>query len=263
MDTAANIVEQPANPVYDKDEVVIHIKGLKKSFGSKHVLKNINLDLKRGENVVVLGKSGQGKSVTIQCIVGLLKPDEGELTVFGEDVALMSDDELKQLRNKIGFLFQGGALYDSMTVRENLEFPLTRVLKLRDQNEINKRVEEVLDGVGLLDAIDKMPSDLSGGMRKRVGLARTLIVNPEIMLYDEPTTGLDPITSREISELILNMQKKYKISSVIITHDMECARITSDRVVVMNEGEYIAEGSFDELKTSDNEIVRSFFKEQS
>lgn len=242
-----------------KGELVIHIEGLKKSFGSKEVLKNINLDVRRGENVVVLGKSGQGKSVTIQCIVGMLVPDAGTLTVFGDEVAGMNEKELKALRMKIGFLFQGAALYDSMTVRENLEFPLTRVLKLKDQGEIDQRVEEVLDGVGLADAVDKMPSDLSGGMRKRVGLARTLIVKPEIMLYDEPTTGLDPITSREISHLILDMQKKYKTTSIIITHDMECARITSDRVVIMNEGEYVAEGSFDELKNSKDEFVRSFF----
>jgi len=244
-----------------KDEVVIHAKGIAKAFGDKEVLKDINFDLKRGENMVVLGKSGMGKSVTIQCIVGMLKPDAGTLTVLGENVAEMGDEELKQLRMKIGFLFQSGALYDSMTVRENLEFPLTRVLKLNDQQEIDKRVEEVLDGVGLLDAIDKLPSDLSGGMRKRVGLARTLIVKPEIMLYDEPTTGLDPITSREISELILNMQKKYKTSSIIITHDMECARITADRIVVMGDGEYIAEGSYKELQKSDNQMVRSFFNE--
>jgi phospholipid/cholesterol/gamma-HCH transport system ATP-binding protein len=168
---------------------------------------------------------------------------------------------LKQLRIKIGFLFQSGALYDSMTVRENLEFPLTRILKLTDQQEIDKRVEEVLESVGLLEAIDKMPSDLSGGMRKRAGLARTIIVNPEIILYDEPTTGLDPITSREISDLILSIQKKYKTTSLIITHDMECARLASDRIVIMNDGEYVAEGTFDALHKSDNKIVASFFKD--
>ncbi|MGZ3836664.1 MAG: ABC transporter ATP-binding protein [Mucilaginibacter sp.] len=250
---------QKSQPSRSRGETVIHIKGLKKSFGSKAVLKNINLDVKSGENVVILGQSGTGKSVTIQCIVGMLTQDSGELTVFGEDVAGMNERQLKELRVRIGFLFQGGALYDSMTVRENLEFPLTRILKLKDQNEIDQRVEEVLDGVSLLDAIDKMPSDLSGGMRKRVGLARTLIVKPEIMLYDEPTTGLDPITSREISELILQMQNKYKTTSIIITHDMECASITADRVVVMKDGEYIAEGSFDELKSSKEQFVRSFF----
>jgi phospholipid/cholesterol/gamma-HCH transport system ATP-binding protein len=243
--------------------VVIAIKGLKKSFGSKDVLKDINLELKRGENVVVLGRSGQGKSVTIQCIVGLLQPDSGSCTVFGEEVADMDDKELKELRIKIGFLFQSGALYDSMTVRENLEFPLTRVLKLDDQAEIDKRVEDVLESVGLMEAIDKMPSDLSGGMRKRAGLARTLIVRPEIMLYDEPTTGLDPITSREISELILNMQKKYKTSSIIITHDMECARITADRVLIMDNGEYIAEGTFEGLRKSKNKLAEAYFTDIS
>src|SRR5665213_59180 len=220
-------------------EIVIEIKGLKKSFGEKHVLKNINLEVKRGENVVILGRSGTGKSVTIQCIVGLLKQDEGEVKVFGNEVSQMNEKELKDLRIKIGFLFQSGALYDSMTVRENMEFPLTRILKLNNQHEIDRRVEEALDSVGLLEAIDKLPSDLSGGMRKRAGLARTIIVNPEIILYDEPTTGLDPITSREISDLILSIQKKYKTTSLIITHDMECARIASDRVLVMNDGEYI------------------------
>ncbi|MES2267707.1 MAG: ATP-binding cassette domain-containing protein [Bacteroidota bacterium] len=243
------------------NEIVVDIDHISKSFGDRDVLKDINLQLKRGENVVVLGKSGQGKSVTIQCIVGLLTPDTGTVKVFGEDVAQMNDEQLKELRTKVGFLFQSGALYDSMTVRDNLEFPLTRILKITDQAELDKRVEEALDGVGLSDAIDKLPSDLSGGMRKRAGLARTMIVRPEIMLYDEPTTGLDPITSREISELILSMQKKYKTSAIIITHDMECAKITADRVVIMNEGTYIAEGSFDELKNSDDELVRSFFNE--
>jgi phospholipid/cholesterol/gamma-HCH transport system ATP-binding protein len=259
METATKHTEENKQDL--KNEVVVDIDHISKSFGTNEVLKDISLKLKRGENVVVLGKSGQGKSVTIQCIVGLLTPDKGTVKVFGDDVAQMGEDELKELRTKVGFLFQSGALYDSMTVRDNLEFPLTRVLKLTDQAEIDKRVEEVLDGVGLLDAIDKLPSDLSGGMRKRAGLARTMIVRPEIMLYDEPTTGLDPITSREISELILNMQKKHKTSSIIITHDMECAKITADRVVIMNEGTYIAEGSFDELTKSDDKLVRSFFNE--
>lgn len=245
----------------ENKEVVIAIKGLKKSFGEKDVLKDINLELEKGENIVVLGRSGTGKSVTIQCIVGLLKQDGGSLKVFGDEVADMSDKQLKELRIKIGFLFQSGALYDSMTVRENLEFPLTRVLKLTDQAEIDKRVEEALDGVGLLEAIDKLPSDLSGGMRKRAGLARTIIVNPEIILYDEPTTGLDPITSREISDLILSIQKKYKTSSIIITHDMECARIAADRMMIMDNGEFIAEGTFESLHKSNNKTVASFFKD--
>jgi phospholipid/cholesterol/gamma-HCH transport system ATP-binding protein len=263
MKKADEHIEPKQEAPETKQEVVIHAKSIKKSFGKKQVLKDISFDLKKGENIVVLGKSGQGKSVTLQCVVGMLQPDGGMLEVFGEDVTAMSDDDLKQLRMKIGFLFQGGALYDSMTVRENLEFPLTRVLKLKDKKEIDKKVEGVLDAVGLLDAIDKMPSDLSGGMRKRVGLARTLIVNPEIMLYDEPTTGLDPITSREISELINRLQRKYEISSIIITHDMECARITADRILVMDEGGYIAEGSYKELEKSDNEMVRSFFNQPS
>ena len=240
-------------------EAVITIRELKKAFGDNEVLSNINMELFNGENLVVLGRSGQGKSVNIKCIAGLLSYDEGSLKVFDEEVKDLSETELKDLRMKVGFLFQSGALYDSMTVRENLSFPLTRVLKLRDKDEISKKIEEVLDAVGLLDAIDKMPSELSGGMRKRVGLARTLILQPQIMLYDEPTTGLDPITSREISKLILEMQQRYKTSSVIITHDMACAKITGDRILVMNDGEFIAEGSYDELENSENELVRSFF----
>jgi phospholipid/cholesterol/gamma-HCH transport system ATP-binding protein len=241
-------------------EAVIAIRDLKKSFGTKDVLKNVNMDLFKGENLVVLGKSGSGKSVTIKCMVGLLTQDEGSLKIFDEEVSEMSEEELKALRIRTGFLFQSGALYDSMTVSENLEFPLTRVLKLNDKEDIRTRIEEVLEAVGLLDAIDKMPSDLSGGMRKRVGLARTLILKPEIMLYDEPTTGLDPITSREISELMLEMQEKYQTSSVIITHDMACAKITADRVLVLNDGAFIAEGNYDELENGPDELVRSFFK---
>lgn len=241
-------------------EVVMSIRGLKKSFGTKHVLSDINMDLLKGENLVVLGKSGTGKSVTIKCMVGLLTQEAGSLKIFGEEVKDLVEEELKLLRIKVGFLFQSAALYDSMTVEQNLEFPLTRVLKMTNKDEIRQRIEELLEGVGLLDAIDKMPSDLSGGMRKRVGLARTLIMKPEIMLYDEPTTGLDPITSREISELILEMQQKYQTSSVIITHDMACAKITADRMLVMSKGEFIAEGNYEQLENGPDELVRSFFK---
>jgi len=242
------------------NEVVIKIEHLKKSFGSNDVLKDLSMSLREGENLVVLGRSGQGKSVAIKCIVGLLQQDEGICNVYGQEVKELSETELRELRKKVGFLFQSGALYDSMTVAENLAFPLTRVMKMTDDNEIEKLVQEMLDNVGLKDAIDKMPSDLSGGMRKRIGLARTLIMKPQIMLYDEPTTGLDPITSKEISNLILDMQKKYKTSSIIITHDMLCAKITSDRMLVLNDGKFIAEGTYDELENSENELVRSFFK---
>ena len=258
--TIAQVKEAPAKTVGTDREVVIEIRGVKKSFGSKTVLSDINMDLHRGENLVVLGKSWQGKSVNIKLMVGMLTQDEGSLKVFGKEVKEMSETELKELRIRVGFLFQSGALFDSMSVRQNLEFPLTRVLKLRDQSEITQRVEEMLEGVGLLDAIDKMPSDLSGGMRKRIGLARTLILKPEIMLYDEPTTGLDPITSREISELILEMQQKYHTSSVIITHDMACAKITADRVLVMNDGAFVAEGTYEELEATEDNLVQHFFK---
>ncbi|PWV46946.1 ABC transporter ATP-binding protein [Chitinophaga sp. S165] len=242
------------------DDVVIHIEHLKKSFGDNEVLKDISLDLHKGENIVVLGRSGQGKSVTIQCVAGLLEPDEGNLTVLGKEVKELSEEELKDLRSKLGFLFQSGALYDSMTVRENLSFPLTRVLKMKDEAEMEKRVKDALESVGLEEAIDKYPSDLSGGMRKRVGLARTLILRPEIILYDEPTTGLDPITSREISELIVQLQEKYDTSSIIITHDMACARIVADRIAVMNDGKFIATGTYDELAKSPDELINNFFK---
>ncbi|MGI8601210.1 MAG: ABC transporter ATP-binding protein [Chitinophagaceae bacterium] len=253
-----NNYTEKTNPRHS--EAVVEIRHLKKSFGKKEVLSNINMDLFKGENLVVLGKSGQGKSVTIKCIVALLLQDEGSLKVLGEEVKDLKEDDLKKLRTKVGFLFQSAALYDSMTVRENLEFPLTRVLRMTDKEKIRESIEEVLEGVGLLNAIDTMPSDLSGGMRKRIGLARTLILKPEIMLYDEPTTGLDPITSREISELILQMQKKYHTSSVIITHDIACAQITADRMLVMNDGTFIAEGTFVELENSPDKLVSSFFK---
>lgn len=240
-------------------EIVISIKHLKKSFGDFTVLNDVNLDVCRGESVVLLGKSGTGKSVILQNIVGLLYPDEGEVTVLQKNVSELDEDSLIVLRKKIGFLFQSGALYDSMTVRENLEFPLRRHFKELNENEINELIEEALEDVGLLPAIDKMPSELSGGMKKRAGLARTIILQPEIMLYDEPTTGLDPSTSKEISHLILKMQEKFKVSSLIVTHDMVCTKLISDKIAVLNEGKIIKIGTYNELSKLSEPFIKSFF----
>ncbi|HEY1038546.1 MAG TPA: ATP-binding cassette domain-containing protein [Bacteroidia bacterium] len=248
------------NKENDSGTTVVEMKNIKKTFGSNEVLKNVNFSLTKGENVVVLGKSGTGKSVLIKCIVKLISADDGELNVFGKDVLKLNPDEMSEIRSKTGFLFQSGALYDSMTVRENLEFPVRRKLRNTSEEEINQLVEEVLSNVGLEDTAEKMPAELSGGMRKRISLARTLILKPELMLYDEPTTGLDPITSQEISELILEIQHKYKTSSIIITHDIKCAKITADRIMILDNGEFITTGTYDELQNSKNEIVRSFFK---
>jgi phospholipid/cholesterol/gamma-HCH transport system ATP-binding protein len=241
-------------------ETVAEIKHITKSFGSREILKDIDFKIEKGENLVVFGKSGSGKSVLIKCMAGLLAPDHGEVFMLGEKIHGMKGSDLNVLRKRIGFLFQGAALYDSMTVRENLAFPL-RDLKSKERGQIGALIEEALINVGLGDAIDKMPSELSGGMRKRVGLARTLILKPEIILYDEPTTGLDPITSREISELILEIQKKYNTASVIITHDVECARITANRMIIIKDGLLVARGTFKELSGSDDAWVRSFFNQ--
>ncbi|OAB29448.1 phospholipid/cholesterol/gamma-HCH transport system ATP-binding protein [Flavobacterium fryxellicola] len=247
------------NPISTVNEPVIEIKELYKSFGTNEVLKGVNLTVKKGENLVILGKSGSGKSITIKCIVGLMGIDKGEIKVFGSDITKMDNSELNKIRVRIGFLFQNAALYDSMSVRENLGFTLKRHAKDLTAEEVENQIKEILESVGLSEAIDKMPSELSGGMRKRIGLARTLILKPEIILYDEPTTGLDTITSREISELVLEIQKKYKTSSIIITHDMACAKHTSDRLMILKDGIIHAEGTYDELEKSDDEWVRSFF----
>ena len=242
------------------DSVVVEMVHLRKSFENNHVLRDINLVINKGENLVILGKSGTGKSVLIKCIVGLIDCDYGSLFIFGKNVSELSEEELIETRKKIGFLFQSGALYDSMTVRENLQFPLRRQQHSIRKEAMNSLIKEALENVGLAKAIDMTPTELSGGMRKRLGLARTLILKPEIMLYDEPTTGLDPITSKEISKLILEVQKKYNTSSVIITHDMECARLTADRIIVIKDGMCEAEGSFEELKNSTDAWIRSYFE---
>ena len=239
---------------------VISIKNLKKSFGDLHVLTDITLHLNKEENLVILGKSGTGKSVLIKCIARLLKADEGSINLLGEEVNDLKNEELEAIRKKIGFLFQSGALYDSMTVKENLEFPLRRIRKELNETEIEAKVKEALENVGLEDVLNKMPSELSGGMKKRISLARTIIVDPEIMLYDEPTTGLDPVTAEEISELINSIQKKYKTASIIITHDMECVRTVADRIIMLKEGSVYKEGSLKEFEDSTDPYIISFFK---
>jgi phospholipid/cholesterol/gamma-HCH transport system ATP-binding protein len=242
-----------------ENETVVRIKGLNKTFNGIQILKDINLEIKKAENVVVLGKSGSGKSTLIKCMVGLTEPDDGEICIFGKDMAEVEYAELNQLRTKIGFLFQGGALYDSMTVYDNLAFPLRHHKKNLGKDNLDALINEVLDNVGLPDAGNQMPAELSGGMSKRIGLARTLILKPEIMLYDEPTSGLDTVTAKEISQLILDLQRKYKISSLIITHDITCAKMTADRIVMLKEGNIVAEGSFEELIKTDDEWIKSFF----
>ncbi|HQW12520.1 MAG TPA: ATP-binding cassette domain-containing protein [Saprospiraceae bacterium] len=240
-------------------EPVIAIRHLYKSFGNNHVIIDFNLDLYKGENLVVLGKSGSGKSVLIKCIIGLLKPDKGTITMFDQNIPDLNDAELDNIMAKIGFLFQSNALYDSMTVRENLEFPLRRHRTNLPQAEANKIVMEALEDVQLAHTVDMVPAELSGGMRKRVALARTLILKPEIILYDEPTTGLDPITGNEIIGLMLNIQKKYNTSAIIISHDMNCVRLASDRIAVLMDGKCHTIGTYEQLKQDADPRVHQFF----
>ncbi|MEO6037457.1 MAG: ATP-binding cassette domain-containing protein [Saprospiraceae bacterium] len=252
-------MEDKKNVAIDQSQQVISIQGLYKSFGELKVLQGIDLEVFKGENVVVLGRSGSGKSVLIKIISGLLPPDKGRVNVLGQEVEELSEKELLQLRLKIGFSFQSSALYDSMNVRENLEFPLIRNVKNLSQKEIDHAVEEALDAVGLLDKIEQMPSDLSGGQRKRIGIARTLMLKPEIMLYDEPTAGLDPITSMEINSLINEVQERYGASAIIITHDLSCAKETGDRVAMLLDGKFTRQGTFEEVFDTDDEQAKSFY----
>lgn len=253
--------EEPAILENVKEDVksVVRIRNLYKSFGSRKVLSGVNLDLKERENLVILGKSGTGKSVLIKCMVGLLKPDSGEINVLGYDVPSLSLKELNKLRLEVGFSFQGSALYDSMSVRENLEFPLKRNLGIYERSKLDKLVRKSLEDVGLESAINLRPAELSGGMKKRIGVARTLILNPKIMLYDEPTAGLDPETAAEINDLIVTVREKYHTASIIITHDLSCARQVSDRIVALFDGINKLEGTFDELKRQNAEELQSFF----
>lgn len=253
-------MEKLANStILNSNEAVILIKDLYKSFGELDVLKGVDFTLLKGENVAVLGKSGTGKSVLIKIIAGLLKPDKGEVNVLGKQVDKLSLKELNMLRLRIGFSFQNSALYDSMNVYQNLAFPLTMNSKNLSKKEVDKAVNEVLNSVGLLDKINQMPSDLSGGQRKRIGIARTLILKPEIMLYDEPTSGLDPITSAEINKLIKDVQIQYNTSSVIITHDLTCAKTTGNRITLLLDGKILKEGTFKEVFESPNEQIRAFY----
>lgn len=242
-------------------EIVLELKNLNKSFGDNHVLKNFNLRLYKGENLVIMGKSGSGKSVMIKCLVGLMQADNGIISVMHKDITTLNQTALDILRSDIGFLFQGSALYDSMTVRENLEFPLRRHSNKFEKNmDTNALVMEALENVGLSHAVDLMPAELSGGMQRRVALARTLILQPKIILYDEPTSGLDPITAKEIIILMQDIQKKYNTSSLIITHDVDCARVISDRMILLIDGTNYAEGTFETLSSSTDPKVKAFFK---
>jgi len=243
----------------NKNNRVVEVKDLNKSFGDRVVLKNVNLELFENENLVILGKSGAGKSVLIKCMIGLIKPDSGYINVLEYEVNDLSAKELNELRIKVGFSFQLSALYDSMTVRENLEFPLKRNLKIFDKKILDEKVMKALEDVGLAQSAELLPAELSGGMKKRIGIARTLILNPEIMLYDEPTAGLDPITAGEINELILEVRDKYKTASIIITHDLSCARATSDRIIGLFDGYNKVEGTFEELKASPKDELELFF----
>jgi phospholipid/cholesterol/gamma-HCH transport system ATP-binding protein len=236
----------------------VEVRNLSKSFGDSVVLDNISLKINEGENVVVFGRSGTGKSVLIKCIVKLLEPDSGEVFIEGENILLLSENKLNEVRKQIGFLFQGSALYDSMSVRENLAFPLIRNFNFTTK-EVEAKVKSSLEKVSLEDSIDKMPAELSGGMKKRIGLARTIITEPKLILYDEPTTGLDPITTKEISQLIVELQKDLKTTSIVVTHDLICAKIIASHAVVLKDGKIKYEGNLENLVSTSDPFLRDFF----
>lgn len=250
---------KPNTSMIDKSILEISIKDLEKSFGKLDVLTGIDLDVYKGENVVVLGRSGSGKSVLIKIIAGLLKPDNGSVKVLGQEISKLNTKELRRLRLKIGFSFQSSALYDGMTVWENLEFPLVRNKRELTKKQVNEAIEQVLEDVGLLQTIDQMPAELSGGQKKRIGIARMLILKPEIILYDEPTGGLDPVTCVEINNLINKVREQYNTSSIIITHDLSCARSTGDRLVMLSDGKFLRQGSFEEVFNTEDNRIRSFY----
>ncbi len=261
MDTSTLNFPIPKPTDTSKQKVVIELSDLYKSFGSNHVLRGFNLKLYEGENLVVIGKSGSGKSVMIKCLIGLIPVDSGRLILFDKDMSDLKTADLNEIRTEIGFLFQGSALYDSMTVRENLEFPMRRHKKKMGENyDSEQLVMEVLESVGLAHTVDMMPAELSGGMQRRIALARTLILRPKIILYDEPTSGLDPITAKEIIYLIMEIQKKYHTSSLIITHDMDCARVMANRMIILVDGINYAQGTYGELAQSEDPKIQAFFK---
>ncbi len=241
---------------------VVEILNLSKRFDELVVLDDISLNVNLGENLVVFGQSGTGKSVLLKCIIGLMTPDKGKVYINRQDVFKLSIKELNNIRKNIGFLFQGAALYDSMTVRENLSFPLKRHFPDMTTDQINEKIKTALENVSLEEAIDKMPSELSGGMKKRIGLARSIITDPALMLYDEPTTGLDPITSKEISELILNLQKKLNMTSIVVTHDLICAEIIADRAIFLRDSKIAFEGKIKELTSSNDPFLKNFFSHE-
>lgn len=258
MATAEQIATQPEIAIEAACVPAIAVNGLHKSFGAQGVLNGISLTVRRGETLAVLGRSGTGKSVLLRLVIGLEKPDSGSIQIHGQDITGMTLDQLSKIRMKMGFLFQNAALYDSLTVEQNVAFPLQHHKKDMSKSALATRVQALLAEVGLDGHLDKMPSDISGGMQKRVGLARALALEPDILLLDEPTAGLDPISAAEIDDLILKLQAEHQMASVVVTHDLHSAKTIAGRLALLNEGGVVIEGSFEDLQKSDIEFVKEF-----